>query len=285
MRITGEAIAGRRCHDRGFALLSVLFVLGFVALLISQVTANGRMETHIAEAALLRARIESAADSGVQLALFHLAASGEKRWSPDGIVRKLADENGIEIKVRIVADGGKINPSNAAHPLLSAMLTECGASESSAAKIADEIVDWRQQDQKGEVLARYRQGNHDFGPSGHAFYSIADFRLVLGMTPSLIECLEPHLSFTQSTQPDYGSHDVFVRTAVKMSLNGALEEQFAALGRKQSYRTEDTQEVIVDSIASFGKGELHRRVFLTVSPQTSARPFEIKREISVPLSD
>jgi general secretion pathway protein K len=135
----------RRTHRRegGFALLLVLWSLGLLALIGTQVTATGRAEAMLAANLRTAAVAEAAADGAVHQAIFRLLAPEAQRWPADGPARELALPGGATALLRIESDQGKLNPNLATAPLLQALLLQLGAEPRTAGGLAGAILDWR----------------------------------------------------------------------------------------------------------------------------------------------
>lgn len=75
--------------QRGFALLIVLFTMGFLALLGTQILAGGRSETWVADNLKQEAVLQAAADGAVQSVMFSIVAGRDPQIQPDGPVREI----------------------------------------------------------------------------------------------------------------------------------------------------------------------------------------------------
>jgi general secretion pathway protein K len=197
-------------RDRGFALLIVLWTLALLSLLISQLAASGRQAVRLASSMREQAVLQAVADGAIQEAGFHVAAAGAAHWPANGAVRELR-ANGASVRLRIVNDAGKINPSIASLELLTALVHGCGIELPKATAIASAITAWRfPSGQSNYGADAYQRAGRTYAPPGQPFDSLGELGLVLGMTPELLACLFPHLSLYRDSDPDPNSADPLV---------------------------------------------------------------------------
>mgnify|MGYP002478941141 CR=1 FL=1 len=202
-------------HRRdGFALLIVLWTLAGLSLLVSIVIATAGAELRATYALRGSARMQAAADGAVGAALFH-ALDGATHWAPDGRPH-VTRTDGLTTTTWLRDEGGLVNPNTAPRPLLAALLRECGATADQAASIAAHMAEWRSsaQGDTASMRARYLAAGLSYRPPRAAFQTVDEVGLVLGMTPALLRAVGPHLSVTQSNDPDPGLADSVVRRAL-----------------------------------------------------------------------
>jgi general secretion pathway protein K len=185
----------------------VLWILVFLALLVTQLTVAWHSEAQIASNVRANAMAEAAADGAVYEAVFHLLDRSDRHWGADGVIHQLRSPGSI-IRVRIENEADKVNPNTAPAELLQALLREVGANARSAALLAGAIVDWRTPAQtsaaKRDRAARYQAAGYTYMPSGAPFESIGELRDVIGMTPQVLAALRPHLTVYSSSDPGIG---------------------------------------------------------------------------------
>ena len=191
--------------QRGFALLAVLWTLGFLALLGTALVAIARQNMQRVDNLLDGARAEAAAEGALHQAIFAVLDPSEQRWQPDGSSHLLrSGPNSIE--VRIEDENGKVNPNIAPVELLQALIVQLGTDPRTAAALATTIVEWRSRgrdaDAPGPRAARYAAAGRDYAPPGAPFERLDELAAVLGMTTVLLERLRPHLSLFTVADPD-----------------------------------------------------------------------------------
>jgi len=104
----------------------------------------------------------------------------------------------VRVDCRVEDLAGRINVNTAWPKLLVALLDGLGVLPDQAASLAAAIVDWRSPSQKaqpyGTNAAEYSAAGRSYGPPGAAFRDPRDLGDVLGMTPSLLTRVLPHVS-------------------------------------------------------------------------------------------
>jgi general secretion pathway protein K len=162
---------------------------------------------------------EAQADGAVNEAIFRVLA---QQWKADGATHVLQGTQAVS-EVRIDDEGGRIDPNVAPVVLLQALLGECGVPPKTAAEVAEAIVEWRSLDLLQSTSAmkgsRYRLAGRNYLPPNTRFMSVDELGLVLGMTPELLACLEPHISVYSLSVPS-------LQTATDPVLRRALTEAY-----------------------------------------------------------
>lgn len=199
----------------GFALLIVLGWLSVLFLLMTQMIANTRMAVAISSNIRSSAMLEAVADGAVNEAIFQTLTLG---WTADGTPHIHRWPQAVT-EVRVEDEGGRIDPNVAPAALIQALLRECGASPKAAANLADAIAEWRSLDtlqtDRATKNARYRTAGLGYVPPNARFVSVDELGLVLGMTPDLVACLEPHVSVYALSVPSVQTtSDPLVRQAL-----------------------------------------------------------------------
>lgn len=197
---------------RGFALLIVLWTLVPVSVLFLTLSGVARTDGRLAFNLRDAAKLQAAADGGINTALFGLV----RATSATAPLRlKIGDATVI---VRITSLGGLVNPNNATADLLRALLQRAGADPGRATQLALAIVDWRTPGQtpqlNGAKSAQYRSAGLDYGPPGAPFETVGELRDVLGMTPDLLEIVRPALTLFTDRPPDPALAPPLVRAAL-----------------------------------------------------------------------
>jgi general secretion pathway protein K len=203
--------------ERGFALLIVLWTIGFLALLGTQILASGRSATWVADNLKQEAMLQTAADGAVQHVMFSIVAARDPRFQPDGLVREIRIGQ-TPVLVRVEKESDRINLNRASQALLRALIIDVGGAPSVARRLAVAITDW--QDDGSDTAAgavqapQYRAAGLSYGPPGAPFQSVGELADVLGMTPLLFERLAPHLTVLSTDDPDMTTRDRVVARAL-----------------------------------------------------------------------
>ncbi len=204
----------------GFALLIVLWTLGLMALLVGHLTGAGRAEAQLAGNLRRGAMIEAAADGAVAEAIFHALDSSDQHWAANGTVHRVRIGDAL-VDIRLDNEASKINPNIAAPALLAGLLGVVGLEPRAAQDLGTAIAEWRIPENQMQVSSRgartgaYRSAGREYGPAGEPFQSLDELGLVLGMTPSILARIAPHLTIYADNAPDPAVADPVVKEAMR----------------------------------------------------------------------
>jgi general secretion pathway protein K len=206
----------RRAQD-GFALLVVLFTVGFLALLGTQIGATSRSDTQEADNLRQQAVLEAAAEGAVVHVAFSLLAVRDPRFQADDVVREIVVGQ-TPVLVRVAYESDRVNLNTASGALLRALVINVGGAPDVASRTAAAILDWRTSGAfprpGGAKTSDYREAGRAYGPPGAPFQSIDELAEVLGMTPDLLAALAPHLTVLTDSDPDLSTRDRVVASAL-----------------------------------------------------------------------
>jgi general secretion pathway protein K len=204
-------------RQHGFALLIVLWTVGFLALLGTQIVAAGRSDTQLADNLKQESVLQAAADGAVANVMFGMLAARDARFAADGVVREVRIGR-IPVLVRVEDENDRINLNTASGSLLRALIIDVGGASALANRLAATILDWRTSGvsarQGGAKAADYLAAGRAYGPPGTPFQSVAELADVLGMTPDLFKRLAPHLTVLTDGDPDLSTRDPLVARAL-----------------------------------------------------------------------
>jgi len=184
--------------ERGWALVSVLWVVFILALLAAATQAlaitSWRTENH----ALTAAKAEMDLDAAIVRAIAAIRdPSAQQRWPVNGTPQTFTF-NGAAITVRVQDELGRIDLNMADQSLLRQLLIAAGMSADDAAAQTDKILDWRSQSDlhrlHGANQADYLAAGYAYHPRHGPFQTVQELKLVMGMTPELFAKLEPALT-------------------------------------------------------------------------------------------
>lgn len=213
--VAGCGAAGRR-HERGFALLIVLWTLTLFSLVGTQLTLAARTEARLAANLRNDAVAEAAADGAVYEAVFHLLDAGRFHWPLSGVQRIRVGASVVDLVLQ--DQSGRINPNLADPALLQGLLQALGVDKMHAVSIAAAIVDWRSPNRRpspnGAKAPQYRAAGRAWGPPGTPMRDIEEMGNILGMTPALLAAMAPHLSLYWDGDPDPSLADPVVLDAL-----------------------------------------------------------------------
>lgn len=203
--------------QRGFALLIVLWTVGFLALLGTRIVAGGRSDTQLTDNLKQHAVLEAAADGAIQNVVFAMEAARDGRFLADGAIREIRI-GATAVLVRVGLESDRVNLNTASGALLRALAIECGDPSGSADHLAAAILDWHTSGAGprpgGAKVAEYRAAGRSYGPPGTPFQSVEELADVLGMTPELFTRMAPHLTVLTDGDPDMTTRDTVVASAL-----------------------------------------------------------------------
>ncbi len=203
--------------QRGFALLIVLWTVGFLALLGTQLVAAGRSDAQLADNLKQDAVLQAAADGAVINVTFRIMALKDPALQPDGIVRSVQiGQTAVLVLVQNEAD--RINLNTASGILLQHLILDVGGTPAVADRVTNAILDWRTSGttprRGGAKAADYLAAGRNYGPPGTPFEDVTELQDVLGMTPELFARLAPHLTVLTDGDPDLSTRDPVVARAL-----------------------------------------------------------------------
>ncbi len=261
-------------NPRGFALLIVLWSVVLLSLLATGLTAAGRSDLQLAGNLRRAAAAEAAADGGVAAAVFHAGDSPGRAWPADGQPREQRI-GGYRVTIRVLDEGGKVNPNYAPVELLAALLAAAGADPPRAATLAQSIVDWHQVGTHDAQVQRYRSTGMAAAPTGQPFRSVGELGLVIGMTPDLLARIAPHLSVYPDGPLEVARADPVVLAALRSLGAGDLPS---------GVERPSVVNVTADAQALDG-GRFIRRAIVSLRPDSKGRLFSILSWEALPAPD
>jgi general secretion pathway protein K len=254
-----------RRRGAGFVLIIVLWTLVLIAFIVAHLTAMGRTEIRIAGNLVANAAAEAAADGAISEAIFKLSdPSPDQRWPIDGTAREVAIGRSRVI-LRLEDEARRINPNSAPPLLLEALLRAIGTNPESAHRLAAAIGEWvgsaagvRSQD---AVLSDYRAAGLDYGPPVTPLETLDELGRVLGMTPSVLAAMRPHLTLFGPPEPNPAGADPIVAAAL------ALIAHAPQAGSVQSLAVPDVVTVRITAIAlGPGNARVKRAAVVRIGP-------------------
>jgi general secretion pathway protein K len=186
--------------ERGWALVSVLWIVTAIALLAAAAEALTANSYTIERRSLARAQAEAALDAGITEAMLGITAPNiVDRWRIDGVPREV-EFKGVTLRVGVQDEFGKFDLNLMDGAALAALLRSEGVGQSEAATLADRILDWRSASEgdahrlRGVSDADYAAAGLVYRPRHGAFQSVDELQLVLGMTSDLYARIRPALT-------------------------------------------------------------------------------------------
>jgi general secretion pathway protein K len=253
-------------RQNGFALLIVLWTVGFLALLGTQIVASGRSDTRLADNLKQAAVLEAAADGAVANVMYSIVAANDQSIRPDGLVREVHIGQ-TPVRVQVEKETDRVSLNTASAPLLRALIIEVGGTPAVANAVAAAILDWRTEDTdprpSGAEAPRYRAAGRVYGPPKSPFRSVEELADVMYVTPALFARLAPHLTVWTDTDPEMSTHDPVVARALA-DVAGVADVTGRDLTASRTFRI---------SVVAFGTGaSRYSRVVVAAADFQNAPP-------------
>jgi general secretion pathway protein K len=199
-----NGVRPRARHQRGIALVLVLWVLTLLTVMAVGLTAAQRTETALSDNHVSGARFRAAADAAIAFTVLVFAMPPPDAidpdvsvWLPNGVAVPWRF-GGVDLAIRVFNEGSRIDLNQAPPELLSALLVTLGMEEDPATSLAAAIVDWRDEDDlsllNGAEDRDYRDAGRTLGAKDAPFVAVEELMQVLGMTPEIYRRLAPEVS-------------------------------------------------------------------------------------------
>ncbi len=184
----------RRFHQRGIALIVVLWVLVLLTIVVGIYAVLARTETLQARFLFDVTEARYAAEAGIHRAAFEMRNPDlETRWVPDGRPHYIEFGDAI-VEIRITDESGRIDINRADPELLIELFISHGVDELEAWHLSDAIEDWRDGDDiprlYGAEIDDYLAAGYPYGPANQDFQSVDELQQVMGMTWELFQQIE-----------------------------------------------------------------------------------------------
>lgn len=182
---------GHRRHDRGIALIIVLWLVVLLAVMALGMGQESRTAALVIRNQLNLAKARSLADGAVERAMYeHLRPPfPDKSWFPNGAVHEW-EEDGAKLAVSLAYESGRIDMNVAREPFLKGLfMSAAGVNSEDADRLVDAIMDWRDPDDarrlNGAEAPDYKAAGRNYVPANANFETIEEVQRVLGMTPQI----------------------------------------------------------------------------------------------------
>jgi len=218
-----------RRHQRGAALLLVLWATVLLAALLVGVAAASRSQSEAALYGSERVRAELAAEAGLAHAVAGLREPGLRdQWVPDGRPY-VFDFGGARVTVRVVDASGMLDLNASPPELLRGLFEAAGADRTRADGLANAIADWRGGTPQGMAAAGIASAaaGQPHGP----FRSIDQLARLPGMDAALYAKVEPALTvFSGRNFPDASYSGALALAALR---GGGLQQAEAQVADRR----------------------------------------------------
>lgn len=181
-------------RSEGFALVLVLWVLSLLTIMAGSFALSMRREAAIVTGNSHNAQAMAVAESGLAIAELMLMNPDQlQRWRTDGSVYQI-DYADSKIRIRLLAETGKIDLNSAAPALLQGLMAFAPVEAELQTKLVNAILDWRDADDlvriEGAEKDEYKKAGLSYQPRNKPFQSIGELQLVLGMDEQVFKWIE-----------------------------------------------------------------------------------------------
>lgn len=185
-------------------MVLVLWVLSLLTIMAGSFALTMRREAAIVTGSSNNAQAMAVAESGLAIAeLMLMNPDRKQRWRTDGSIYQI-DYAPSRVRVRLLAETGKIDLNNADQALLQGLMAYAPVDDELKTKLANAILDWRDADDlvrlEGAEKEEYKDAGLSYQPRNKPFQSIEELQLVLGMNEQVFKWLE-NLVTVHSGQP------------------------------------------------------------------------------------
>ena len=243
--------------DRGFALVTVLWIAGLLAVMTAGLSVSVRTHVRVVANVTESAKAEALAEAGAALAVIDLmAARGSsehrRRFPADGQTVACSIPGEGVLSIAVSDEAAKIDVNSAGIPLLRALLAGLGVSAEQSAQLAEAIFDFRDSDddrkQNGAESAEYRAAGLGWLPKNGPLQSLEELGQVHGVTPTILARMRPYLSVHSGLE---GFDASIAKTDLIALIRSGIERSGGSLG----------------GLAEFDESIALPAMFVTASPQ------------------
>jgi general secretion pathway protein K len=200
-----------------------------------------RREAAIVAGGSSNAQAMAVAESGLAVAELMLMNPDQlQRWRTDGSIYQI-DYTESKVRVRLLAETGKIDINNADQTLLQGIMAYAPVEAKLQTSLVNAILDWRDTDDlvriEGAEKEEYKDAGLSYQPRNKPFQSVEELQLVLGMNEQVFNWLEnmvtvysgqPAVDITQAAEEvlqilpgmDAGLIDSYIAARRESAING-----------------------------------------------------------------
>lgn len=241
-------------QQRGVALVIVVWFIAGMALLVSGIVAQARVDNQLAQLHIARAKAVAAGDGAIQLAMLELT---EAVQSGDPSVKSASSKHrvgDIEVEVSLQDTAGLLDLNVATREQLTALLSATGgAFGPQAERLADSVVKWRQERSAGQ------KGKSEF-------YSPEDLLQVPGFDRSALDSIR---DYVVAGAPAQGSLNISVAPEQLREILGRYAGNSNRGNSQQAGAASGMYRV--DAIVLYGDQRWLRRRWITGKNSTFSR--------------
>lgn len=188
------SIARRHTSQTGSAIIFVLWMSVLLAVILAGVMAMTQTELRLGNGRRSLLSEREAMLSALDLVAYDTALVGRSYVAS---LPRSVTIDGQQVRVGLAPSQSRLDINMANDEAWIALFTRLGESESAARRLADQILDWRDNDetarQYGAERADYPAGSRK-APQNRPFITVAELSEVLDMTPQRLACAAPYIT-------------------------------------------------------------------------------------------
>lgn len=281
-----RAVFARRRRERGWALISVLWVTAMLGMMAAATQELTLTSVRAERSALARAHLDADLDAAMIRAILALDDNrSSERWRIDSYPYSFTYDK-IPMTVSIQDEDGKFDLNEVDDDTIEPLFESVGVDTRTANILADRIVEWRTEPTSDDAHTLHGGTDSDYAAAGlpwrprhNDFQSVAELKLLLGMTPQLFERVRASVTvYSRNDSPDDSVASRQVLYALNPGNPGAVDKimsQRAGAFSATDLRTSQTQSTATVDAGS----DLSGRNFEIDIDATYARHHETRRAV------
>lgn len=180
----GSEESGIRRAESGVALAIVVWFIAGMSLLVAGIVSHARVDTHMAQLHVARAKVSAAGDGATNLLMAELVAGKLSRAVLQGVQAGNYRLGEFDVAVTLVSTSGLIDLNRAPAGMLAALFAVAGGlDETEAQRLAGNVVDWRRPASKQPGIKR----------GSSKFTEIEDLLRVEGVNRTLFDAVRGYI--------------------------------------------------------------------------------------------
>ncbi len=179
---------GTRRQQRGVALAIVVWFIAGMSLLVAGIVAHARVDTHMAQLHVARAKVSAAGDGAINLLMAEMVTGKLPRAVMQGVRSGEYRVGDMEVAVTLVSTSGLINLNSASAEMLAVLFAVAGGlDETEARRLAGNVLDWRR------PLSKHGAKHRGAKRGSSKFTEIEDLVRVEGINRTLFDAVRGYI--------------------------------------------------------------------------------------------
>jgi general secretion pathway protein K len=263
----------------------VIWGIGLLSYIAVSLLWSGNVSYHLVRNATDAAQVDATVEAAInRVVLGLLEPRYDRRWRVDGVAQEFRF-GGARVSVAIQDELGRIDVNHADGALLTGLFQSAGLDASSASRLVDKILDWRDSSGlkrlNGATAQDYHAAGFAYGPRNGPFQSVDELKLVMDMTPELFRRVEPALTVYSGRQfidPQFAPPEVLLALPA-MNANAATSFISTRSNQTDGSAYSGTRAGVIDPIVP-----LRGRAF-TIRADINKSTGTLSREVVVRITD